>query len=207
MTTIRVTQTYTMVLRSVANVSSAAFANLGYETAGSSAGLAASWEYQTLAAAEQFAGFDTVSEAVEDFEEDWSSNQSFLFALAGVAAASFDAASGLPPQAFEDFEEGWLTSPFVTTLTGASASFDTGTPQNFEDFEQQWSDNQNYLFALSGTAAASFDTGTPEAFEDFEEQWASNENYLFALSGTSAALFDAGANAFENFEGTWTPMP
>lgn len=120
------------------------------------------------------AAFDASNQSVEDFEQEWLSNEFYSYGIAGEAAA-FDGASEL----VEDFEESWSTNEaYAYAYVGvgtdlAAAAFD-GTPEAFEDFEENWSTNESYKYTYTGVGtdltAASFDS-TPEAYEDFEEDW------------------------------------
>lgn len=109
---------------------------------------------------------------VEDFEKDWSSNQSYFFELVGLAA-NFDGT----PEAVEDFEEDWNTNQsykfaFVGVGTDLTAGNFDSSPEAYEDFEEDWVSGYKTSFVGVGTdlTAASFDS-SPEAYEDFEENW------------------------------------
>lgn len=83
-------------------------------------------------------------ELVEDYEDGWSLNESFLFNWAAVVAGPGEDA----------------------------ADFDTSPPEAVEDFEEEWRSNEAFSFTMGATTGAVFDTGTggaSEAVEDFEE--------------------------------------
>jgi hypothetical protein len=81
-----------------------------------------------------------VSEDVEDFEEEWQSNEDAVadFAAATSVVGYFDGT----PEDVEDFEEEWRSNEnSVADFDAASSSagmFDTGTPEAVEDFEEEW---------------------------------------------------------------------
>lgn len=110
-------------------------------------------------------------EVPEDFEEGWSNNEIFGFALSAISGAVFDS------ETMEDFEESWSTNESWSDVLGGvtAAIYDSvGTPETVEDFEEIWSANGSWsdLLATFGLTAASFDSGgTPEAVEDFEETY------------------------------------
>ena len=83
----------------------------------------------------------TTAEPEDDFEDGWSSNETYFFTWADVIAG-----------------------PGVD-----AASFDSGTPQDFEDFEEEWDSNESFDFTMGATTAALYDGTASEAFEDFEE--------------------------------------
>lgn len=79
-----------------------------------------------------------VAELLEDFEEQWSSNQSYSFTMGSTTAALYDSGT---PESIEDFEEEWDSNEsYSFTMGGTSAAtFDTGpagTPEDVEDFEE-----------------------------------------------------------------------
>lgn len=83
----------------------------------------------------------TAAEPEDDFEDGWSSNETYFFTWADV-----------------------IGGPGVT-----AASYDVGTPQDFEDFEEEWDSNESFDFTMGATTAALYDGTASEAFEDFEE--------------------------------------
>jgi antitoxin (DNA-binding transcriptional repressor) of toxin-antitoxin stability system len=183
------------------------FVNTGFETAGATPGLASGWTVAIFATAEEYASYDVaVPEPVEDFEEEWSSNEDGSFVLTATTAAVYDVAQ---PEAYEDFEEDWSNTPFFLTLpVVAVASYDTLTPEDFEDFEEEWKDNETDVAEFIGLgvdiAAAAYDLGVPESREDFEEEWRSNEDDITVFVGVGTDLVRAtydGEN-FEDFEET-----
>lgn len=73
-----------------------------------------------------------VPETVEDFEEEWSSNETWTDTFAGTAA-TFDGTS----DEFEDFENGWFSNEAWTdTFAGTDADFDSTDADPAEDFEE-----------------------------------------------------------------------
>ena len=78
----------------------------------------------------------------EDFEEEWLSNESFIFEFVGAPTdlelGSYDSGT---PQDFEDFEEEWVTG-FKTVFVGVPTDLTLAVyagPDNFENFEGTWS--------------------------------------------------------------------
>lgn len=102
----------------------------------------------------------------DDFEEGWSTNEGFAFALGATTVAAFDSA----PEDYEDFEEEWSSNESFAFVLGAvtAASFDTA-PEDYEDFEEGWA-NDSFVLGFGGgdVTAANFDNPA-EAYEDFEE--------------------------------------
>ncbi len=192
------------------------FANLGYEIAGASPGLAASWTWTSAMADELIAiwGTGTPRADQEDFETEWGSNEDYQFAFddeVDLVAAFFDTTVS-DGEGFEDFEEGWGADEHYHFVLPASelASFDSGSPEDVEDFEEEWDSNEDYDFALGAATLASFDVGTPQDVEDFEDEWrgtGAGNDYDFTLGSTSTASFDGGApQSFEDFEQTYTDL-
>ena len=151
-----------------------AFSNIGFETAGATPGLASGWSCAIFATAEEYASYDvTVPEPVEDFEEEWATNnEDGTFVLTATAAASYDVAQ---PEPYEDFEEDWSNTPFsLSLLSVAVAAYDILSPEDFEDFESEWDSNETDIteFVGPGTdiTVSSYDLVVPEAREDFEEE-------------------------------------
>lgn len=181
-----------------------AFANIGFETAGATPGLASGWTCVVFATAEEYAAYDvTTPEPVEDFEEEWATNnEDGTFILGTTSAASYDVAQ---PEPYEDFEEDWSNVPYSTSLPAtATASYDT-TPEDREDFEEEWAtNNEDGIFEYAGPeiTVSSYDVGTPEAREDFEEEWRDNEDDItdFVGVGTDLVLGTFDGENFEDFE-------
>lgn len=110
--------------------------------------------------------YDSAPSSVEDFEEEWFANETFLFEHSGLASAFFASTS----KPVEDFDELWFGNG------NFSHSFGLGSlSAPFSDqLESGWRSNQSFLYALSSgnLSAASFDSaGTAEPVEDFEEFW------------------------------------
>lgn len=184
-----------------------AFSNLSFETDnGVNTGCAGGWVYACHAQLD-YAEFG--SSPWEAFES-WVAG--YLFAFVGIgtdlAQATFQTLQPTP-KFFENFEEFWSSNEsYVFDLAGANAAFDT-TPQNFEDFEQEWDANESYKFSFTGIGTdLAYGVFTSDGnVEGFESGWVT---YKFSFTGVgtdlTAGLFDGAANAFENFEGTWTAM-
>ena len=195
-----------------ANGTVIAFRNIGFEQVGSIPGEANFWTFDSLASIDDIAEFDSIlPETVEDFEEEWDSNEDYLFTLGPgtTLGALFDQA--IDPEGQEDFEEGWSQNELYIFQLASIEQADLNTDGflEFESFETDWQGNNSYLFTFApiDVAVGQFDT-TPQDFEDFEEEWAGNENYLFAFGGgdVSVASFDSGGTPedFEDFEELWT---
>jgi hypothetical protein len=112
--------------------------------------------------------YDDVPESIEDFEEGWSQNESFIRELASAEAADFDPGPGT--KLAEDFDGLWaFNEGFLFAFAPADL---TGIPT--ESFEAGWRGNGSFLFSFdpSDVSAASYDTaGSAEAVEDFEGLW------------------------------------
>ncbi len=86
--------------------------NLSFETAGATAGLAASWTI-TSSAAYHYADFLISASAQvswDSFEGGWFSNESFYFTLTASTSAVFTSVSATP-RLVETFEDKWLDDP------------------------------------------------------------------------------------------------
>jgi len=184
-----------------------AFTNIGFETAGATPGLASGWSCAVFATAEEYASYDvTLPEPVEDFEEEWATNnEDGAFVLSATAAASYDIAQ---PETYEDFEEDWSNTPFSLTLPVVAVAAYDATNEDFEDFEEGWDSNENDIaeFVGPGTdiTVASYDLVVPEAREDFEEEWRDCEDDItdFVGVGTDLVIATYDGENFEDFEET-----
>lgn len=164
-------------------------------------GLAQSWTLTTQATAQEIAGYDGGTQAAEDFESQWSSNESYVFGFTVnlLAAAEYQTQAPVA-KLVENFEEFWSANQLYIFGLGSTVTA-TYDGEDAEDFEEQWSSNESYVteFGPGALATAAYDG---EAYEDFEEQWSSNQSYIYAFTNgvtLSAAFLD-------NFEGTWTTM-
>lgn len=187
--------------------------NLGFETVGTNPGDALGWSVtETITRERRALWGSAVLVDEEDFETEWSSNESYFFVFIGLLTdlepAIFDTSLG-SPNGVEDFEDGWSSNEGYSFELGSNAIAVFDGPKNFEDFETEWSNNQSYLFVLSGGMSALFDVAL-EAFENFEEEWRSNESYDFTMGSVDAALFVVNfvfgspvTAAHENFESAY----
>lgn len=189
------------------------FANLSFEDAGPSPGLADGWEYARTATAELIAAYGPVpfTRPEDDFEDGWQ-NEGFAFALPEPINPSlfafYDPGAGLEDK--EDFEEQWSNNEFFFyALSGIeNADYDVGVPEEVEDYEEEWLSNEDFKFAFVGgdLSDASYDSATPETVEDFEEEWQSNEfrQLTFASFGPApVTIFAAGNNIRRDDAVSW----
>ena len=100
--------------------------------------------------------FDAAPESVEDFEEGWAQNESFLYELGSLAAADYGHGGGT--KLFEEFEALWA---------GNSAYLYAFAPANLasgplDGFETGWHSNQSFLFAFG---SSDISVGPTESFE------------------------------------------
>ncbi len=178
----------------------AAFVNLSFEDAGPSPGLAAGWDYDSVATVELIAAYGPrpFTKPDETFEDGWN-NESFVFTLDPINPTQFafyDPGGGLEDR--EDFEEQWSANEFFSVTIGSidPAEYDVGVPQEFEDFEEEWSNTPFKLAFVGGDLSdASYDTATPETVEDFGEEWSFNEFFqtTFSMFGPApVTIFAAG---------------
>lgn len=178
------------------------FTNLGFETAGASAGLAAGWTCVFFATAEEFAAYDVaVPEAWEDFEEEWATNnEDGAFTLGTVVVASYDV---VPAVGYEDFEDEWANTTHSWVLVSVlTAAYNTALDA-YEAFESEWNDNEDGVFDWADVvtiATASYDLVVPESQEDFEEEWRSNEDDITEFSGGDVVTGTFDGQNFEDFE-------
>lgn len=94
--------------------------------------------------------FDETPESVEDFEENWSQNETFLRELVSQGAAEY----GPGPKLVEDFDELWDGNEAFAPADLAAAPT--------EAFESGWRSNESFLFAL---APGDLALGPSETFE------------------------------------------
>lgn len=199
------------------------FANLGFETAGATAGSAANWTLNVVATGVSLAVYDTSSanplltSTQEGFEGYWSSNSSYVFAFSDPVAQLSSAiyATDLPSTKFvEDFDEKWtVNEAYVTSITLAEAAPYNALPLylgpvNIEEFDGGWLGGDFFYTDVDGIsgpapAAASYDS-TPEAFEDFEEDWTAG--FVTDIGAGSAASYDSTPEAFEDYEEDWPTL-
>ncbi len=157
-----------------------ALANLGFETAGDAAGLASGWTFTDDDSVNEWAPYNDPPVAFEAFEQDWDSNEDYLFAFddpnTQLSSAEYTTIH-VDTKFVEDFEEKWDSNEFYVFGIGSATPASYGG-QDFEDFEQDWDSNEDYIFAFVGVGddldEASFDGN---AFENFEQSWDSNEDY------------------------------
>lgn len=134
-------------------------------------------------------------EAIEDFEEGWDNNQSYLFELGSLGDGIFDDVVPLTSEDKEDFEEGWDDNQnYDFTLgTSTAAIYDSAlTPELFENFEDGWSGTgagNDYELTLPASTAVVFDGAGADTIEDFEETF--QEVQVTVVAGSD--LFTAGA--------------
>lgn len=107
----------------------------------------------------------------EDFEEGWSSNQSYAWEMGSTSTAVYDPGT---PEEVEDFNEEWSSNQSYSFVMGSTTAalfpYDLAD-EPVEKFEEGWSDNFNYWFVMPSTSTAVYDGSSPENFEDFEEVW------------------------------------
>jgi len=110
---------------------------------------------------------DTVGEgeSFEDFEEGWSSNETYAFEIGSVDPAVFASTDE-----FESFESGWDNDVYDLAMGSTTAALFDSAPEDVEDLEEGWA-NDAYDFTMGAATAAAFDGASPENFEDFEETY------------------------------------
>lgn len=181
-------------------------ANFGFEIAGANPGEADDWAITSIITGERLALFGaTPNLPAESFDEEWDSNEDYLFALvSGVdtLSALFDTDVG-DGEGPEDFEEGWSANQSYLFAAASEDPADLSGPDGAEDLESGWSDNENYLTAfVDGTHLSAADIDT------FDADWNNNtveEDWGDVSEGQ--ALFDPAApQASEDFEETFTEL-
>lgn len=161
-------------------------------------GTALYWSIAATSTAETIANFDfAFVQAVEDFEEEWLSNEAFAFVLGDTQTGTFNPVVG--PTLVESFEYEWGTVIFEVGPALAAAFTDPDTlVQNLA--AEDWEFDAISPSLTTGT----FDTALENA-EDFEEEWA-NDAFIYTLPFAIAGDFDAGGEEFEDFEQTTTEL-
>jgi hypothetical protein len=176
-------------------------ANLSFETAGASPGLAGSWSLASTATAEEVATYeqaDGADRAVDGFEHGWGGPVVFDFDDVAGATAEYSAAFFVTPRLREDFEIGWVTNQALLTDLGQSiaAEYD-GEP--YESFETNWATDQEFITSFDDVASVS------GGIETFATGW-STDGYLTSFVGGGTAEYDGDAGEFvEDFEETFVP--
>lgn len=178
--------------------------NLGFETAGASPGLAASWTLSTISSVEQYAGYGSPETAWDGFESGWVTG--WQTDLGSSSAATYSAAFLSPPPAFEAFEIGWNNTLWITDIGATAAAIYDPDSEEFESFNTAW-DNDVWLTELDDPSAAIYTTGGGPTlgYEAFEGGWG-NTGWQTAIGSTEAALFD-DLEAYEDFNEVYAPVP
>lgn len=118
------------------------------------------------------ASFTTLSVAPkhqENFEELWSGNEHYLFAIGPTAAPTYGTGDTI-----EHFEDGWNTVPYLHVFGGGDTSAAVFGSNPFDSFESGW-DNDTYLVVFGGgdTTPAGITSGVllfnQERFEEFHK--------------------------------------
>lgn len=178
------------------------FANLSFETAGASPGLAASWTISVTSTAFEIAGYDatTHEQGWEGFELNWS-NAGWQLALGTLDAAEYNDGLVPIPSAFDAFSVGWNNTVWLTELAATAAAEYSSTSR--EAFEVDWSNN-DWSLGLGTTSGADYGG---DDIEDFEVEWL-NDDWQTAIGSLGAATYDGAApEAFEDFEEVRAPVP
>ncbi len=195
-----------------------ALTNLGFETAGASPGLASGWTFTNDDSVNEWAPYNDPPVAFEAFEQDWDSNEDYLFEFddpnTQLVFATYTTIH-VDTKFVEDFEEKWASNEFYVFGIGSATPASYTGPHDFENFETHWDSNQNYIFEFVGVGTdldeAIFDDNSAE---EFEQNWDSNQDYLFEFVGVgtdlTAAVYDGVTDMddtdFENFEQMWPTM-
>jgi hypothetical protein len=183
-----------------------AFANLGFETVGASAGLASGWtsSFTGTAAVLPDLGGAGDPTPVEGFETGWDTNEDYLFTLGVLDVTIGQFNTGANATAYEDFEIEWLNDAYLFTLGSAIAAAFTGSGDT-EGFETGWDTNESYLFTLAPGDITAVSLTGGATYENMETGW-DNDTYLTTLSGTTAASFDGTGAAAEAFTALLAPF-
>lgn len=177
----------------------AAPANLSFETAGISPGLAASWVTLINAPVTLVADFDDGTygpRALEDYSFGWPTTP-FVTAITSGDRATFDGDWISPPKDIEQYDR-WESLTFRLNLTGGiAAQFDGALTR--ESYEYGWQ---------TGDFADDFSGGAPDLFEDYGTDWP-GDPYVTTISGGTAALFTtpSGTATVESYEHTFADVP
>jgi hypothetical protein len=174
----------------------AALANLSFETAGASAGLAADWTASDASSCEvvDFSGGTGNPRSVEDYRHGWPGNPLVVGITGTTITFSADLIS--PPLDVEDYAR-WKTPFFRTELTGGTAvSFDGALTT--EEYGYGWPGDP-YEDAISGSPLLEdeYDTGWP------------GDPYVTTISGGTAIAFDtpSGTSTVEDYDDTFADVP
>lgn len=168
--------------------------------------------------------YDTATEGFEDFEEDWSSNQAFIFVLVpdnvfilnartGTYSITINGETFTEPATVPPDTPTSIATALAATIT-ASSSFASATGI-LEAVRILPLDSRTQLtITASGPltgdvvvgseaggpviTVASYDSGSPEDFEDFEEEWLSNESFVFFLTTPGFVVVNAQAGEYDS---------
>ena len=177
-------------------------ANLSFETAGASAGLAASWT-TTITATEDVADFDDgsgVPKGIEDYSYGWPGFPLDTTIGIGSATATFDETFITPPKTIEQYDR-WQAATFRIDLTGGiAAQFDGAL--TMEDYSFGWQ---------TGSFTSEFAPGPPDVFEDYDTGWPGDpyQTEITLGGGGTEGRFDTplGTVAIESYEHTFADVP
>lgn len=175
----------------------AALTNLGFETAGASPGLAASWAVSFVSSVERLDVFADGG-VTDGFENGWGADGFATVLVVGTNAAEkqFTNPVGPTPLFAETFEVGWSNNQhFTVEVVGVEAQFVTGFFTGPEGFEG-WS-----------TLELDFGSTVSAGVDGFESGWGNDAFETAIVVGTNAtANVWAGARSLsaENFENVKT---
>jgi len=171
-----------------------AVANPSFETAGASAGLAASWTFTTTVTTEELAEYGTVPAPWDTFGAEWGNEPHLTeFEASDLEAPEYENGTVLPDD-YDGFETHWNNVPHLTELGQTeTALFDT--VQTVERFEAGNGWDATYKSAFTGVGvdltAALF---SGNAYENFEAGSGWDATYKSAFTGIgtdlTAALFN-----------------
>lgn len=172
-------------------------ANLSFETAGASAGLAASWT-TTTTATEAVVDFDNGSgqpRSLEDYDFGWPGDP-FVTAIGNGTVVTFDENFITPPKSIEQYDR-WQSAIFITNISGGIATEFTGA-LTVESYESGWQ---------TGSFTIAFVSQTPTIFDDYDTGWP-GDPYVTTISGGTAVAFNTptGTATLESYEHTFADV-
>lgn len=171
-------------------------ANLSFETAGASPGLADSWT-DTETSSEYVGSFADSGGpyAVENYSVSWPGEDGYALAFAGGTVAQFDGDFISPPKNIEQYGR-WLGPFFFTVISGGTAGQFDGA-LTIEDYSLFWTGS--YVIAISGS---------PDIFEDYSTGWP-NDPYATEITSGTAAAFNtpSGTSTMESYENVFQDVP
>jgi len=171
-------------------------ANLSFETAGASPGLADGWTTTVVSTGDvaDFSGGSGNPRSVEDYNHGWDPNP-LVVAITGGTEGTFNGNLITPANDVEDYNR-WVSLFYRTEMTGGTqGQFDGGLPV------------ENYNDGWPGDPFLDEITNPTDFKEDYDEDWP-GDPLLTEISGGTTATFNTpgGTATVEEYEDTFADV-